>query len=203
MEENRIQSIEKQTNNRFLNLYVQDTKRRNGIHAPYYVASRRPNPDQLRCKTKDQEPDAVIIYGIYEDKVALIKQYRYAIGGYIYEFPAGLIDSGESIEEAAVREMYEETGLSLSLVKSPKEYSKPFYTSVGMTDEACSMVFGTLKGQPTNEHQEESEDIQVVLADRTEIKRILKEEKVSLMTAYMLMHYLSETEPFGFLNQPE
>ena len=44
------------------------------------------------------------------DRVVLVRQYRYAIGGYIYEFPAGLVESNEEFHEGAVREMYEETG---------------------------------------------------------------------------------------------
>ena len=45
---------------------------------------------------------------------------------------------------------------------------------------------------------EDTEDLEVVLADREEVRRILKEERVAIMCAYMLMHFLKE-EPFGFL----
>ena len=41
----------------------------------------------------------------------------------------------------------------------------------------------------------------MVLADRQEVRRILREEKVAIMCAYMLMHFLDETkDPFEFLN---
>ena len=46
-----------------------------------------------------------------------------------------------------------------------------------------------------------NEEIEVILADREEVKRILKEENVAIMTAYMLMHFLEDKEPFGFLNK--
>ena len=52
-----------------------------------------------------------------------------------------------------------------------------------MTDESCATVFGYCSGEATNVHQEESEDIQVVLADREECRRILKEEHVAIMCA--------------------
>ena len=45
---------------------------------------------------------------------------------------------------------------------------------------------------------EDTEDLEVVLADREEVRRILKEERVAIMCAYMLMHFLKEEEPFGF-----
>ena len=47
---------------------------------------------------------------------------------------------------------------------------------------------------------EESEDIEIILADRNEIRRILREEKVAIICSYMLMHFLADQEnPFGFL----
>ena len=49
------------------------------------------------------------------------------------------------------------------------------------------------------ERLEDTEDLEVVLADREEVRRILKEERVAIMCAYMLMHFLKEEEPFGFL----
>ena len=70
-----------------------------------------------------------------------------------------------------------------------------------MTDESCGTVFGYCSGQPTNCHQESSEEIQVVIADRTECRRILKEEHVAIMCAYMLMHFIaSEGDPLAFLD---
>ena len=45
-----------------------------------------------------------------------------------------------------------------------------------------------------------TEEIEVILADREEVKRILKEENVAIMTAYMLMHFLKDEDPFEFLN---
>ena len=80
-------------------------------------------------------------------------------------------------------------------------YSRPFFTTIGMTDESCGTVYGYCSGTPTNCNQEASEEIQVVIADREECKRILKEENVAIMCAYMLMHFIaSEGDPLKFLN---
>lgn len=200
----RILNIKKQTDNRFLNLYELEARRRSGRVAPYFLASREESVDKLMISTGENHPNGVIIYGLYgekKDKVALVRQFRYPINDYVYEFPAGLVEKGEDLNEAAIREMYEETGLTLHVAPCKKEYQKPFFTTVGMTDESCGTVFGYLEGTPTNQHQEESEDIQVVLADRKECARILKEENVAIMCAYMLMHFIkNEGDPFYFLD---
>ena len=133
------------------------------------------------------------------DEIYLVRQYRYTLGDYIYEFPAGLVESNEDFHEGAVREMYEETGLKFEPLKVNPAFEKPYFTTVGMTDESCATVYGYASGEISKEAQEDTEEIEVVLADRNEVKRILKEERVAIMCAYMLMHFLKDEEPFAFL----
>lgn len=206
MSTNRIKSIKKQTDNRFLNLYEAEAEHRDGSTSPYYIASRAPQIESLKISTKNNTPDGVIIYAVHgeqKDKIVLIRQFRYPINDYIYEFPAGLVESGENMSECAIREMYEETGLTFKPLSVSDGYTKPYYTTIGMTDECCGTVYGYCSGVPNNSHQEAGEDIQIVLADRTECKRILKEEKVAIMCAYMLMHFIHETDsdPLAFLKE--
>ena len=195
----RIKEIRKLTDNRYLNMYEEDALFRDGSRGKYYFASRRRNIEQLKAVVHDNHPDGVILYGVHgenRDKVVLVRQFRYPVNGYVYEFPAGLVEPGEDVLQAGVREMYEETGLNFTPIQTAPGY----FTSVGMTDEACGTVFGYCSGEPSVDHQEGSEDIQVVLADREECKRILKEEKVAIMCAYMLMHFIaSEGDPLAFL----
>jgi len=198
----RIGSIRQQTHNRFLNFFTLEAVHRDGRSSEYYLASRAKDISQLKAVTGENKPDGVVLYGVYgpeKDKIVLIRQYRFPIGGFVYEFPAGLVEPGEDMVSAGIREMYEETGLTFS----PKEsgsYSRPFFTTVGMTDESCGTVFGYCSGTPTSCHEEDSEEIQVVIADRAECRRILKEENVAIMCAYMLMHFItSEGDPLAFL----
>lgn len=198
----RIGRIEKKTDNAHLNFYQLEAEHRDGRISPYYMASRAKDIAHLKSVTGKNAPNGVILYGVYgpeKDKLVLIRQYRYPLGGYVYEFPAGLIEDGEDMLSAGIREMYEETGLSFQPRESGS-YSRPFFTTVGMTDESCSMVFGYCSGTPTNAHQEASEEIQVVLADRAECRRILKEENVAVMCAYMMMHFIAAPgDPLDFL----
>ena len=199
-----IRNITQQTKNRFLNMFELDVTHKSGKESKYFVASRAEKIEDLKISTKENTPDGVIIYSIVKDtdgkdKVVLIRQYRYPIDSYIYEFPAGLVDAGEDFGQAAIRELKEETGLLLEPIKVAPEYEKPYFTTIGMTDESCGTVYGYASGEITRKYQEESEEIEVVLADKEEVRRILKEEKVAIMCAYMLMHYLQDEEPFAFL----
>ena len=202
----RVLGVKRQTNNRFLNLYELDAVFRDGSRAPYYVASRRKDVDSIKAVTHDNHADGVILYGVYgeeKDKVVLIRQFRYPINSYVYEFPAGLVEPGEDMLDAGVREMQEETGLEFRPVEAGA-YSRPFFTTIGMTDESCGTVYGYCSGTPSVAGQEGTEDIQVVLADREECKRILREENVAIMCAYMLMHFIaSEGDPLAFLTKEE
>lgn len=136
---------------------------------------------------RKEKIDAVAMVGIVDDeKVVLIKQYRYAIGDYLYEFPAGLVDSGENIYEAAIREMKEETGLDFIPMRTGFS-NRAFYSSAGMTDESCSIICGEALGSVNTDKNESTEEIEIVLADKDEVKRILREERVCMKTALMLM----------------
>lgn len=193
-----IGKIEKKAGSKFLSFYEMEAVHRDGSSSPYYMASRNDDGASLTAVTHTVRPNGVTIYSLLEDKVVLVRQYRYPLGGYVYEFPAGLVEPGEDIAAAAVREMYEETGLVFSPIASP--FSRPYFSSVGMTDESCCLVFGRCQGTPTSIHQENTEDIQVVLADRAECRRILAQEQVAIQCAYMLMHFVSSQDnPFAFL----
>ena len=199
-----IRSIQQKTHNRYLNYYELEAVHRDGSVSPYYMASRAKDVDHLKAVTHENKPDGVILYGVYgqsKDRVVLIRQYRYPLGDYVYEFPAGLVEEGEDMAAAGIREMYEETGLTFTPVDAGC-CSRPFFTTVGMTDESCGTVFGYCNGEPTSVHEEASEEIQVILADRAEARRILREENVAIMCAYMLMHFIASSgDPLAFIQK--
>ncbi|MEO8192311.1 MAG: NUDIX hydrolase [Gemmatimonadales bacterium] len=74
-----------------------------------------------------------------DPRVVLIRQYRYAAGGYVYEVPAGRLDPGESPESCARRELLEETGYSAVRVLE----MTTFFTTPGFTDERIHLFAAT------------------------------------------------------------
>lgn len=201
----KIRHVEKQTDNPYLNMYKLAAVDKTGREFPYLVASRSKSIEDLKLTTGENSPDGMIIYSVYgeaKDQVVLVRQYRYSINDYIYEFPAGLVEPGEDPNLAAIRELREETGLTLSPIDADPMYTKPFFTTVGMTDESCGTIYGYASGNPSLKENEDAEDIQVVLADRKEAARILKEEKVAIKCAYMLMHFIhTQGDPLDFIKK--
>ncbi len=197
----RVNDVTQLTFNKFVNLYELDMKSDTGKHSKYFVSSRAKEIKELKLKTKVNTPDGVVIYSLYgekHDKVVLIRQYRCPLNDYVYEFPAGLVDPGETFKEAGIRELKEETGLDFTPVDAPDECCRPYFMTVGMTDESCGTIYGYASGTPSRAGQEENEEIEIVIADKKEVRRILKEENVAIVCAYMLMHFLNTPEGHAF-----
>ena len=168
----KIKSIKKITDLKHLNLFSilyldQKNREKNWIFAS---RTNMPNP----LEKTGFLPDVVIIAAFHtiEQKLVLIKEFRLPLGGYQYGFPAGLVDKGETIEETAKRELWEETGLSMSRII---KISPPAFSSPGMTDEAVSLVFAECQGSPSNRFNEASEDIETLMVSREEALALMKD----------------------------
>lgn len=201
----RYTDIKKLTDNRFLNLYEMNAIDAGGDMFHYYFASRN-REESLPLKTGEIVQNGIVIYALWKEdpsKIVMVRQYRYPLDAYIYELPAGLIDAGEAAKEAAVREMKEETGLDFeSYEGADTAYERPYFLGAGLTDETSMSVFGFAGGNISRAFQESTEFIEVFLADRQEAKRILREERVSLRAAFLLIQFIhgKDDQPFEFLN---
>lgn len=173
------------TDSKFLNMYKLKLINRKGNPKDYFIASRRKR-NELSCVTKEHNRcDGVMILPITENnEVIVLRQYRPAIGDYLYELPAGIVDKGETIEEAARRELFEETGLQC---KSYELYLKPSYTSVGISDETTAVVKMIVEGEISTENLEDDEDIEVFKIKINEVKEFVNKNNVSIKGALMLL----------------
>ena len=105
-----------------------------------------------------RHPKSVVLVPIPETgHVILIRQYRHAVGHWLWELPAGSVDEGESPEQAARRECHEEIG------QVPDTIIRigAFYPTPGYCDE--EMVFFRVSGlsEPTEAAEvDEDEDIE-------------------------------------------
>ena len=104
-----------------------------------------------------EHPGAAAVVPLHADgAVTLIRQYRYATGGFILEVPAGKLDAGESPETCALREVEEEAG-----VRAGRLHPLGFiWTTPGFTDERI-WLFAATQLQPGRQdlHHDEVLDV--------------------------------------------
>ena len=87
-----------------------------------------------------------------DPRIVLLRQFRHAADGYIWEVPAGRLDEGEAPEACAERELEEETGLRARRI----ERLTTIYTTPGFTDERIHLFLA--EGlEPGAEHREADE----------------------------------------------
>lgn len=205
MENRKNCGVKRLTDSAFLNFYEIDARSRTGRPFPYYFVSRE-REEGIKINTHSDRATGMAIFALTRElphRLVMLRQYRYPMDEYLYELPAGLIEAGESDEEAAVREMREETGLDFSVYRGgAPELRRGFYLAQGITDELDSTVYGYASGSVDLGQMEDTEDIAVLLVDRAEAVRILKEEKLSMRAAYLLLQFvqIDENQPFGFLD---
>jgi len=97
---------------------------------------------------------AVAILPVTPAGYKLLRQYRYAIGQYIYEAPAGTMEEGEDPQETAHRELIEEAGVSAGTM-IPRGF---IYTTPGYTDEKI-WLFEARDLTPSDEFEKDADEV--------------------------------------------
>jgi len=84
--------------------------------------------------------------------ILLIRQYRYATGGFLWEIPAGTLNPGEDPEACARRELREEAGVTADRLQRLTS----IWTTPGFTDEVIHLYLasGLTAGKPSRERDE-------------------------------------------------
>jgi len=136
----RVDKSEPVASTKWLSLKTLTYKDKTGKERKWDMCSRT-------TKSSDNKADAVVIvpllkrYG-QEDEIdtILVEQFRPPVDSYTVEFPAGLIDKDETPEEAALRELREETGYVGEACKTLPKVSRSVCMSPGLTDESVHIV---------------------------------------------------------------
>ncbi len=147
---------------------------------------RLPNGREHEIAIVRHPPSVVLIPMQDRDHVILIRQYRHAVRGDLWELPAGSLNPGEPAEAAARRECEEEIGL----VPHRIERLGGLYPTPGYCDE--EMIFFRVSdlGPPPPDSPnkpDDDEDIHVRTLTTSEARAMVERgEIVDLKTAYGL-----------------
>jgi ADP-ribose pyrophosphatase len=109
-----------------------------------------------------RHPGAAAVVPMKDDRtVILVRQYRHAAGGYIYEIPAGKLNPGEDPRLCAERELEEEIGYRATRL----EPIVSFFSGPGFTDEVLHLfrAIGLIKGTQALGHDEVLEVVEIPL----------------------------------------
>jgi len=119
-------------------------------------------------------PDFAGVLPLVEEKIILIKNYRYPIDEKVIELPAGFIDEGETPEKAAKRELEEETGY---LLKSCEKLCK-YHPIASLNNQMAHLFVGKAeKGGKIN--HDKGEDIEVMMIPIKKAYKMLKRNDIT------------------------
>lgn len=163
---------------------------------PYtYEGVSRKGPERYEAalealgSTGAPDPDAVCIVPLLPDgSVLLEREFRYPLNSWCVSLPAGLIDAGESLEEAVARELSEETGYRLrdDIIPAVRPLPQPGFSSTGLTEENVQVVFAQVEpgGQPRPDSADLIEPFTVARAD---LRAFLDANKLPIGTRCQLI----------------
>ena len=116
----------------------------------------------------------VVILAYKEDKILLVKQYRYPLKEVMYELPAGKLEPNEDPFEAAKRELEEETGYCANTWTSLGYV----YTSPGYSDEKL-YLYKAENLEFTHCHPDDGEILEPLEVEKNEVLKMIKDGKIN------------------------
>lgn len=175
----KFESIQKRHEGNYIHRYDIAYRTEEGKEKIYEMISRDPSVQTL-MDLKKKKADAVVLIMHNEsgDRLLLNREFRLAVGDWVYNFPAGLIDPGEMPEAAARRELKEETGLDLVTIRDILPIS---YSAVGFSNEKNLCVVGTAAGA-IRKSDSPVEEIEAGWFTREEVRKLLQTEPFAART---------------------
>ena len=175
----KFKGIEKIHQGKFITRYDIQYESEKGRAKTYEMISRNKNiSTQEDLHNNRVDAVVLIIHDAEKKRILLSREFRMAPAEWVINFPAGLIDAGESAEQAAARELREETGLTLDAID---EVWKESYSAVGFSNEKNSVVIGKASGTilPSDSDMEE---IEARWYTKEEVQKLLQTERFAART---------------------
>lgn len=115
-------------------------------------------------------PDYSMLFAIdLDDRAIFIRSYRHGVGGVVWGFPGGGIDKGETPEQAAHRELLEETGYEAAALKPLGGY----VTGANVRGAMCHMFLATGCRKVAEANSGDLEEQEIHLLSRAQARDLL------------------------------
>lgn len=178
-------NFEKVKDGKYLKNYEITYLNKSGREKKYEIVSRR---ELKGIEDVGGKPSGVSIVAVCQGKLLLLHEFRMGVNRTIYNLCAGMIESGETIEQCIARELYEETGLK---VKQIKKILPPSFAAVAISDTTTYIAFVEAEGN-LEDHSSENEQIEAAFYSKEEVKHLIETEPFSSraqMAAYFFAEY--------------
>ncbi len=157
--------------------YVEKTVKKNYIYEGKILTLRCDDaelPDGKPCKREiiEHSGGACVLF-VRDEKVLLVRQYRYAYGESVYELPAGKLEKGEDPAKAAARELEEEAGLKADELK----LLYLVYPTPGYTNEKL-YIYEATSATEGEKHLDEGEFLDAEFIPLKQVKEMLKRGEI-------------------------
>lgn len=134
----------------------------NGKIVPAFYINEYPDWVNAFCLTKD-------------GKVVMVKQYRRGSDSIEIELPGGVSEDGESMEEAVLREVKEETGYEFDTI----EFLGKTSANPSTTNNFAHFFLATGGVKVAEQQLDDTEEVEVLLMTIDEVKALVKENKMA------------------------
>lgn len=168
----KLLKIDKNEKSGFLKSYTFTYENKLGKEKKYEIVSHHEinSPDDIGEKLS-----GISMVCIRDGKLLLLREFRMGVNQYVYNLCAGMVEAGESIEEAMSRELYEETGLRIKRVIDILPES---FAAVGISDIVNKIIFLEVEGE-IEDHTSANEEIEAAFYSKDEVSRLINTEKFS------------------------
>lgn len=124
-------------------------------------------------------------------EIILVRQYRHGVNNFVLEIPGGIVDAGEMVAEAAVREVAEETGYR-SL--EPPIFLGQFYSNPATANNTVSTFLFLNAVRMESQHLDDTEELTVIAMPFADFGRVIHGENplpiFSSLAYYLAKDYL-------------